>query len=513
MASTVEGVLQNVYPDHYGNTMTTPLAGRQVFADANGNGAVDGGEAVATTDLNGSYALSVGGAGTHVVRAVPRAGWGTPAGWADAVTVEVPAGAGRVAARPLGVSMTAPVVIDVLALHAESGGVAWGSVVTGAFRTANQIFANSDTNVRLNLVDVRAAGYAASGDLQTDLSRLAGRTEGHMDWVHGARDQTRADLVVLFDPGPDASVSGRAYYFNPARPTAAAGFAVVAHIGWAGDDYDGYTLAHEIGHNLGADHDVDNRPLSRSGSTHGYRFVGADGATYHDVMAYPPGKLLPFFSNPSLSYAGRPLGAKGVADAARAIRENAPAVARYRAGSSTPTPRVQPKPVTPPTTPAPEDGNPTGTPPPPVAPSPVAVTAVSTRKKPVRAGSRVTATARVRNESSERLSGKLVVEFFLSSDEVLDASDARVGRKTVNGRLRPKAIRSASARFGIEKETGAGTYHVLAVATPAGRAAAGSGPVAEAPLRVVAAPAPHKAVKAKPGASIFRDGDPVDLPQ
>jgi peptidyl-Asp metalloendopeptidase len=62
----------------------------------------------------------------------------------------------------------------------------------------NDGFARSGVNHRLSLAKhVLATDYKESGSLPTDLDRLAAPGDGIIDWIHGARDETKADLVTL----------------------------------------------------------------------------------------------------------------------------------------------------------------------------------------------------------------------------------------------------------------------------------------------------------------------------
>ena len=81
------------------------------------------------------------------------------------------------------------------------------------------------------------------------------------------------------------------------------------------------------------------------GDSYGYRFT-VGGEAYHDLMAYDDPNItgtqttIPYYSNPDVLYQGVPTGVAGSANAARAIRSAAPAVAKYRSTkvpSSTPT--------------------------------------------------------------------------------------------------------------------------------------------------------------------------------
>jgi hypothetical protein len=86
------------------------------------------------------------------------------------------------------------------------------------------------------------------------------------------------------------------------------------------------TLAHELGHNMGLDHDVTN--TQSTGVNHGYRVCQPNG--FHTVMAYPClyGDVdidVPWirnFSNPDVMYNGLPTGVEGSSDNAHVLENN-----------------------------------------------------------------------------------------------------------------------------------------------------------------------------------------------
>ena len=92
-------------------------------------------------------------------------------------------------------------------------------------------------------------------------------------------------------------------------------------------------LAHEIGHNMGCQHD---RATSPAGGiyedSHAHRFE-VDGVLYHTVMAYQPGLPIPYFSNPNVSFLGVPTGvaepATNSANNSRTLNRSASSVARF----------------------------------------------------------------------------------------------------------------------------------------------------------------------------------------
>ena len=120
------------------------------------------------------------------------------------------------------------------------------------------------------------------------------------------RDSSKANLSVLFTSGDLTSGDdiGVAYEFDPTDPDPSEnGFSTVA---LQEDGTDGFTLAHEIGHNLGAGHDApDNDGPGVTPYAYGYHFIGENGRLYQDVMDYSNGTVLPFFSTPYFDWEGR----------------------------------------------------------------------------------------------------------------------------------------------------------------------------------------------------------------
>ena len=230
-------------------------------------------------------------------------------------------------------AITHATVVDLMALYTraaatEAGGdQAAHETIVQAVRDTNTALSNSRVPVSIRLVYDGPTRYTESGEFQTDLDRLSTAKDGYMDQAISLRDDYGADLVTLFEA--DGDVGGLAYTLQyPRLPgNDELGFSVVLIQQATAPNY---TLAHELGHNFGAVHDLDNASDPGVYSySYGYRFW-ADGTQYHDIMAYDPGQMIPYYSNPAIKYQGVPIGDSTTSNVARTISQTAPLVSRYR---------------------------------------------------------------------------------------------------------------------------------------------------------------------------------------
>ncbi len=185
-----------------------------------------------------------------------------------------------------------------------------------AIDAANTAYANSGMLTRLELVATAETDYVEQGDIYDDLAYLAGRFDGKMDEVHPLRNAYLADFVALLtEISPD--YCGLASLMSTASPAfESQAFSVTYRPCAVGN----LTLAHEIGHNMGCQHDRANATSSPAYSW-AFGFQDPEG-DFRTVMAISGGCPSPcprvaHFANPDVLYFGDPTGVDaGETDAA-----------------------------------------------------------------------------------------------------------------------------------------------------------------------------------------------------
>ena len=191
-----------------------------------------------------------------------------------------------------------------------------------AVEEANQSFRNSGIqNVRLKLVHSYKTAYVEQGGHFDHVSHFADKGDGQMEEIHALRDKYHADvaLLVVHDPIGCGLAAGVAVAADRA-------FAVVHHECAANT----YSLAHEVGHLIGARHDaaIDN---SKAPFLFGHGFV--NGNKWRTMMSYEEScnkcPRLPVWSNPDITIRGDAAGSE-LSNNARVIREQAKRVSDFR---------------------------------------------------------------------------------------------------------------------------------------------------------------------------------------
>ena len=206
-----------------------------------------------------------------------------------------------------------------------------------AVADANLCFRNSLVELSLRLVHIAETSYVPSGNLDIDLDRLTEKNDGFLDEIHNLRDQYGADIVTLLSTDSNSGGLAKTMTF-PSINFEKSAFNVCV---WDQITAPSYTLAHEIGHNLGCLHNREDvtYPQESVGYDYGAFAYGKrwfeDSKGYRTIMSYNDGagsyqNSVPFFSNPNVSYLGVPTGNDGTENNARALSLSAPYASNFR---------------------------------------------------------------------------------------------------------------------------------------------------------------------------------------
>ncbi|HZX48578.1 MAG TPA: DUF1566 domain-containing protein [Nitrospirota bacterium] len=224
--------------------------------------------------------------------------------------------------------------IDVMVVYTSAAAAASGNIVSEiqlAVDQTNTAYANSLISQRLRLVHTAQVTYTETGNSNTDLTRLQSPSDGYMDDVHTLREAYHADVVsLLVESMTDAC--GRGYQMtNVSNSFESLAFNVVDRECATSN----MSYAHELGHNMGAEHDRANG--GQAAYSYSYGHVASD-KKWRTLMAYASScsncPRITHFSNPGVTYSGVPTGIPegqtNSADNAKTLNNTAYTVANFR---------------------------------------------------------------------------------------------------------------------------------------------------------------------------------------
>jgi hypothetical protein len=205
------------------------------------------------------------------------------------------------------------IVIDVIVAYTKNAARGYADIkrelVDLAIEETNKSFRMSNLgHIALRLVHAYATDYVETGEHFDHVWRFADKGDGYMEEIHTLRDLYRADIAILVMDDPEGC--GLA---TRVRADADDAFAVVHHECAAAS----YTLAHEVGHLMGARHE----------------FSYANGTQWRDIMGSSEScggcPRIPVWSSPTVLVNGEPAGTPELNNA-RVIAEQAARVAAFR---------------------------------------------------------------------------------------------------------------------------------------------------------------------------------------
>jgi hypothetical protein len=223
-------------------------------------------------------------------------------------------------------SSTNAVVIDVIVAYTKKVATNYTDVkhelVDLSIEEANESFRRSGIGqVQLRLVHAYQTDYVEEGTHFDHVWRFADKGDGYMDEIHPLRDKYKADVAVLIVDDPQGCGLATRVFAD-----ADEAFAVVHHECAATT----FSLAHEVGHIIGARHDLNlDKIMTPFPFGHGY----VNGTKWRDIMSYKEScggcPRLPVWSSPLIKVRGEPAGTAEL-DNARVIAEHAARVAAFR---------------------------------------------------------------------------------------------------------------------------------------------------------------------------------------
>jgi len=218
------------------------------------------------------------------------------------------------------------VVIDVIVAYTKKVASNYFDVrselIDLSIEEANESFRISGIgNVKLRVVHAYETNYVEEGEHFNHVWRFADRGDGHMEEIHPLRDKYQADVAILIVDDPQGCGLATRVYAD-----ADEAFAVVHHECAAST----YSLAHEIGHIIGARHELAiDKNMAPFPYGHGY----VNGTKWRDIMSYKDScggcRRIPVWSSPKVLIKGERAGTPEL-DNARVIAEQAARVANFR---------------------------------------------------------------------------------------------------------------------------------------------------------------------------------------
>lgn len=217
-------------------------------------------------------------------------------------------------------------MIDVLVVYSTAvknnvgGDVQARLLAQSAIDSANTAYLNSKIRQRLRLVHSEEIVYTETASASTDLSNLRSNST-----IAAMRNTYKADMVSMISES--VGVCGIGYLLNSLSGSPTNAFTVTVRSCAVGN----LSFAHELGHNMGSQHNPENG----SGPVFPYSYGHYVNGSYRTVMSYADPctsgcSRVAYFSNPQVNYQGLSTGIDNQRDNARSIEQTSDIIAAYR---------------------------------------------------------------------------------------------------------------------------------------------------------------------------------------
>lgn len=214
---------------------------------------------------------------------------------------------------------------DIMVVYTPAAEAATSDIeglILQSISDANQIYGNSGIGaIDMNPVHMMEVNYSEGATLTDDRNALR---YGQIAGVNDARDYYGADVVVMIVDREDGACGLATAILASANEA----FAVAQHECLAPR----YTLAHEVGHLIGAEHELgddldQNNPVSYN---HGLHIASLNVETLMGQKTQGATPRIPYLSTPAKTYSGVALGTTQWENNTRMHAENASRVADFR---------------------------------------------------------------------------------------------------------------------------------------------------------------------------------------
>lgn len=218
---------------------------------------------------------------------------------------------------------TEMVTVDVMVVYSDEYATSKGSSLNNSLdyliQMTNQAYKDSGVFIQLRLVKTKNVAYPDSTAITTALDNLFNNS-GVFSTIEADRTASGADIVVFLRGYNGGSACGLGYVTGGSSSSVAAyarfGYSVVESGSKGGYYCTDLSFPHEIGHNFGATHNIEN---SQGPGVFPYSYGYGINGIFGDIMSYFSPRVAKF-SNPDVICSGTyKCGVANQADVARSF--------------------------------------------------------------------------------------------------------------------------------------------------------------------------------------------------